>query len=857
MKVLVLLAALLATPLSARGADAVAAPAEAALKALESAWNSKNQAAYVALWDFPDAATREAETELAAARLSEGTVEFTLQRPGRLQSNGSLLIGAQAFSSQEPRGRLEQLTFTLAPRDAGWRIVSRVLTGQLDGLVHLSLDPQPFKADGLKIQLENFELEMARGSLFLPPENVGPTVVVFIGEGTVRVRPRPPDERAQLVQYHGKPEIVQRVRSFFMRLHPGDLHRLLVPMRLQPDPRGASHFPAAERLFRTQVVESHTLDTALPGAPWWLLPSLGDALVSFPSARGMLTFAVSRNDPEGLSLFDRAHHRHILLYPVEGRTTEYDEDENRSIDVLSHDLSVRFSPSTASLEGETTLRIRLLTPSPTVRLRLHGSLRVTSVRSTQGGDHLFFRVRRQDSLVVSLGALAARSDEISLTVRFSGQHRPDEVESEVLQTRENPSGTDLPELDLLIEEVLVYSNRTAWYPQGSPDDHARATVRFDVPATHLAITGGSRKVLREEGNRRILEFVQDVPGKYITAAVGRLTEVARREGAGIQLVGYSVGRSRSAVPATLDATLRILAFYREEFGPMPFAGLNVVLIEGRAPGGHSPPGMVVLSNRPPMLRNTLRDDPASFHDLPTFFLAHELAHQWWGHGVSGQNYRERWIAEGFAQYAAALWIRKTMGEAPFRSVLDRMGRWAQRKTDLGPIHLGHRLGHVKGDAQIYRAVVYDKGAYVLHMLRGIMGEEAFRQGLTALQRDNRLQKIGTEDVRQALEKASSLDLRPYFQAWVYGTALPVLTVSRRTEVVKDGFLTVVGVATRDLPGPVPLQISLGQPGRPHVQTVTLPAGGGRFEIHTRDQPGRLELNADRGLLASIVRSRDR
>jgi len=310
---------------------------------------------------------------------------------------------------------------------------------------------------------------------------------------------------------------------------------------------------------------------------------------------------------------------------------------------------------------------------------------------------------------------------------------------------------------------------------------------------------------------------------------------------------------RSEAPALLDKAAEILRFYEEEFGPYPYADMTVVAIEGRTPGGHSPPGMVILAERPILLRHGLRDDPANFSDVPWFFLAHELAHQWWGQGVSGENYHERWLSEAFAQYAAALWVRESLGEGEFRDVMDRMARWALRMTDKGPIHLGHRLGHLKGDAQIYRAIVYDKGACVLHMLRAIVGEAAFRQGLKAYQAAHRFQKAGTDDLRTALESASGKDLRPYFAAWVDGTTLPRLQVTKRTGAASSGYATLVEVKAEGLPGPVPLQIALDLQSGKELREVSLPPGGGSWTFETGVPVTAIGVNEDRGLLAWMKR----
>jgi aminopeptidase N len=264
--------------------------------------------------------------------------------------------------------------------------------------------------------------------------------------------------------------------------------------------------------------------------------------------------------------------------------------------------------------------------------------------------------------------------------------------------------------------------------------------------------------------------------------------------------------------------------------------------------------MVLIQDRPSFLfKHGLRDDPANFSDVPGFFLAHELAHQWWGQGVAGQNYRERWLSEGAAQYAAALWVRRSRGEDAFRALLARMGRWALRHSPQGPINLGHRLGHLQGDPQIYRAVVYDKGAYVLHMLRAIVGDEAFLKGMRQFQAQHRFAKAGTDDLREALETASGKDLEPYFREWVYGTALPLLRVSHRTERTAEGFRTTIEVRPRDLPGPVPLQLAVTHEGGRETRSVTLSPEGGSWTVESAGAPRKVEVNEDRALLALLER----
>lgn len=837
----------LAGPVQAPVASRPTSPDELARR-LEQAWKARDGEAYLSLWRFADDAQRERERAFVTLHAAADELLLQAQPARAVYGTPGLVLPAQLFTVTEPRARVEELLFRFVRDGEGWALVERDERPGIDGLVHLSLAPQAYRAAGLGLKLEDYELEFQQGSVFTSPATLGPTAIVFVGRGTVRFKPRPPAEREQLRQFSGQPELVQKVSAAFVRIHPADFHRVFVG-RLEPDPGGASRLRQARKMFDEHASASFVLDAALPRSPWWLFPTLGEASVVFRTGRGTLTYTMSASDPEGISLFDRGRRRQICLYPREGRDTDYNEDENRAVDVLEHDLRVRFDPLRYVVQGEDTVKLRLDMATPTLRLRLHEDLAVQSVSSNEGGEHLFFRIRHQDGLLVSLGALAGYIGEVTLTVRYAGVHEPAPVEREV--QRAVVDGEATREEEVVVEPVLVYSNRTAWYPQGGADDFALARLRFDVPADYTVLAGGRRVRAAQEGSRTAVEYVQDVPGKYITVAVGRFFEVGRREVGSVGLEAYGVGRTRRDAAQLLEQAARILPFFEQRFGPCPYPTLRLALIEGFTPGGHSPPGMVILSVRPPLMRRALRPDPAGFWDVPTFFFAHELAHQWWGHAVAGQNYRERWISEAFAQYAAALWIREHLGEERFREVMGRMASWALRETDQGPIHLGYRLGHVRGNPQIYRAIVYDKGAYVLHMLRSLVGEQAFHSALRSLQERFRFGKLGTTHVRRALEEASGRPLAAYFDEWVMGTELPRLDVSHRPEPAAPTPATVVEVRATGLPGPVPLELALTHAGGRQVHNVQLEPAGGRWTFETPSPTRRVQANSDRGLLAWV------
>jgi aminopeptidase N len=233
-----------------------------------------------------------------------------------------------------------------------------------------------------------------------------------------------------------------------------------------------------------------------------------------------------------------------------------------------------------------------------------------------------------------------------------------------------------------------------------------------------------------------------------------------------------------------------------------------------------------------------------------------MAHQWWGQAVGWRNYHEQWLSEGFAQYFAALYAERRYGDEIFGPMMRKMRKWALDRSDQGPVYLGYRLGHIRNQPTVFRALVYNKGAAVLHMLRRLLGDEAFFRGLRRFYVGARFSKVGTEDLRAAMEAESGWRLERFFERWIYGASLPRVTMTSRVEATADGRQDVI--LRFDQEGDIfdlPVAVDLQYTNR-RIQDVLVPLTDRTVEMRVplEGTLRSVSIDIDDGVLAEIERN---
>jgi aminopeptidase N len=169
----------------------------------------------------------------------------------------------------------------------------------------------------------------------------------------------------------------------------------------------------------------------------------------------------------------------------------------------------------------------------------------------------------------------------------------------------------------------------------------------------------------------------------------------------------------------------------------------------------------------------------SLGSFSEMLICHELAHQWWGDMVTCANWHHIWLNEGFARYSEALWSEHNYGYENLKDYMNMLNR---------PDYWNGESVYIQDTTSvnaIFDRIVYDKGAWILHMLRKIVGEDKFWDIFIAYRNTCYMSIATTEDFKNVCEEVTNMDLDWFFNQWVYGISQPHYYISWcRTEISK-------------------------------------------------------------------------
>jgi hypothetical protein len=392
--------------------------------------------------------------------------------------------------------------------------------------------------------------------------------------------------------------------------------------------------------------------------------------------------------------------------------------------------------------------------------------------------------------------------------------------------------------------------RDSWYPNsGFGEDRATFEMTLKSPKDLTMVATGQPLSETVENGMKITRWRSDVPlavagfnyGRFKkeTATIPKLnfvvetyankevpdffrslqTQIESAERAGVR-TATTLGslNTISMMSKAMQEAQQAIAIYSDSFGPLPY-GRVAMTQQPFVNFGQAWP-MLVYMPISAFLDTTFRHQLGLDWGLRTesfyrFVAAHEVSHQWWGHLIGWNSYRDQWLSEGFAQFSTSLFAQRVYPNDVFlkfwRELREQMfekNKEGMRPSSAGAISLGYRLNSGK-TGNVTFPVMYGKGAFIVHMIRMMMWDSqnrdtAFLNMMQDFVKSNLNQNVSALDFKRMVEKyiTPSMDLMGnktmdwYFNEWVDGILIPDYKLDYRLEEAGEGKVKMVGTLTQ-------------------------------------------------------------
>jgi len=445
---------------------------------------------------------------------------------------------------------------------------------------------------------------------------------------------------------------------------------------------------------------------------------------------------------------------------------------------------------------------------------------------------------------VLLPRAATRGDKLSLTITYHGQPKDGLIFANDRDGKASATGDNWP-------------NRVHHWIPCLDHPSAKATVSFTVaaPAREQVVANGKFVTMTRNGVAPTLwrfDETKPIPAYCMVIAVSEGARIDANPPAVTPLSYYVPHKEADYAPKGFAPAAPALAFFSQTIAPYPYEKLALIVGATRF-GGMENSSAIVFPNT--LFGNSGNGKMSRQFGIPMRLedvVAHEIAHQWFGDSVTESTWADLWLSEGFATYFSGLFIEKHEGEEAFREYMrDAAAQYfAYEKQHNTPIH--------DTQTQSLMALLnpnnYQKGSWVLHMLRTRLGDEAFFKGLRDYYNAHRDANATTEDLRQALENSSGKNLKEFFARWVYGTGHPRYQLGLGS--MERASVAVMFVELRQLQdGPVfldPVPIEFIVNGKKIRETIHPDGKVTKVNLRLEANPTSAEIDPDGTLLKEVV-----
>lgn len=495
-------------------------------------------------------------------------------------------------------------------------------------------------------------------------------------------------------------------------------------------------------------------------------------------------------------------------------------------DVGYYKLDLRIDPAAKQVSGTVEVRARARTNDfATVELDFDSNMTVDDVTGAVAAfTHL------GNVLQIELSQALQNGEEFSFQVAYHGQPESGGFGAFGFNTHAgSPIVWSLSE---------PYFARSWWPCKDTPDDKADSVdVVATVPKGLIVASNGVLRNRTDNGDGTLTFHWHE--GHPITTYLVSLAitnyatysewfHYATTDSMEVQY--YIYPEKLADAQSQLTQTLTMLTYFSKIFGPYPFLDEKYGIAQFPWGGG--------------MEHQTI----TSQGGFGTTLTVHELAHQWWGDKITNATWTDIWLNEGFASYSEALYYEHTRGEDYYHTYMGYM--------DWG-FPFAIFVDDTSSVSRIFHGTVYDKGAWLLHMLRHVVGDSTFFDILLAYSSDPRFAygNATTAGFQSVCEAVSGRDLDWFFQPWIYEVGRPVYRVDWNADNADGSYVLNLSIQQTQVPQqalfPMPIDLHISTVSGDTLITVFNDAAVQNFSLKLANQPTGLQIDPGDWILKKI------
>ncbi len=520
-----------------------------------------------------------------------------------------------------------------------------------------------------------------------------------------------------------------------------------------------------------------------------------------------------------------------------------DYPRNYSIDIIHYAFELKLSDSTDEISGKATIRV-LCKTNDTRQIRLD-LINKTAQRSGKGMvvesityNNIKAEFKHQnDELIIQLGGPAEKDKICTIVIQYKG------VPADGLKIGPTKYG----DRSFFCEN---WPNRARhWLPTvDHPYDKATSEFMVTAPVKYKVVSNG---LLQEESqvNKefKLTHWKQSVPVSCWLFVLGvaefAVQNVGEFDGKSIQTWVYPKDREAGFYDFA-NPTTQALQFYTDYVGPYVYEKLANIQSPSVSGGMETSSAIfygekLVNGKRDERLRNV---------------VIHEIAHQWFGNAVTESTWDDAWLSEGFATFFTLLFQENAYGYDEYidglkkarKTVFDLQGKDStfsivdNRSAEKGPVTNG---------------ITYQKGAWVLHMLRERIGHDNFRKGIQAYYRKYMNANATTDNFIEEMEIVSNENLKQFFKQWLHKPDILKIEGGWKYDAKsKQVIINLKQVQASGFVFDVPVEFQVYEAGNktPLNVTFNINAKSGQFNIPLSSKPALILIDPRTVLLADYI-----